>query len=117
MQMSISNVSDQNIIIEFCENVPINELRPVIDKYKKVISGDCVIIICAKKDDKLSFLIGVTDLLANKIGADEIAKFASSISNGKGGGGRKDFAQSGGMLINENDQKKKLREFIIDKLQ
>ena len=30
---------------------------------------------------------------------------------------RKDFAQSGGMLIDENDQKKKLREFIIDKLQ
>ena len=115
--MSISNDSDQNIIIEFCENVPINELRPLIDKYKKLISGDGVIIICVKKDDKLSFLIGVTDLLANKIGADEIAKFATSISNGKGGGGRKDFAQSGGMLINENDQKKKLREFIIDKLQ
>ena len=117
IQMSISNDSDQKIIIEFCENVPINELRPLIDKYKKLISGDGVIIICLKKDDKLSFLIGVTDLLANKIGADEIAKFASSISNGKGGGGRKDFAQSGGMLINENDQKKKLREFIIDKLQ
>ena len=55
--------------------------------------------------------------MTDKIGADEIAKFASSISYGKGGGGRKDFAQSGGMLINEDDQKRELRKFIIGKLQ
>ena len=91
-----------------------NEL---LDKYKKLISDYGVIILCAKKGDKLSFLIGVTDQLTDKIGADEIAKFASSISNGKGGGGRKDFAQSGGMLINEDDQKRELRKFIIGKLQ
>ena len=117
IELSIGNNSDHNIIIEFCENVLINELRPLIDKYKKLISGHGVIILCAKKNDKLSFLIGVTDQLTDKIGADEIAKFASSISNGKGGGGRKDFAQSGGMLINEDNQKKELREFIIGKLQ
>ena len=117
IELSIGNNSDHNIIIEFCENVLINELRPLIDKYKKIISDHGVIILCAKKNDKLSFLIGVTDQLTDKIGADEIAKFASSISNGKGGGGRKDFAQSGGMLINEDNQKKELREFIIGKLQ
>ena len=117
IELSIGNNSDHNIIIEFCENVLINELRPLIDKYKKLISDDGVIILCAKKGDKLSFLIGVTDQLTDKIGADEIAKFASSISNGKGGGGRKDFAQSGGMLINEDDQKRELRKFIIGKLQ
>ena len=117
IELSIGNNSDHNIIIEFCENVLINELRPLIDKYKKLISDHGVIILCAKKNDKLSFLIGVTDQLTDKIGADEIAKFASSISNGKGGGGRKDFAQSGGMLINEDDQKRELRKFIIGKLQ
>ena len=117
IELSIGNNSDHNIIIEFCENVLINELRPIIDKYKKLISDHGVIILCAKKGDKLSFLIGVTDQLTDKIGADEIAKFASSISNGKGGGGRKDFAQSGGMLINEDDQKRELRKFIIGKLQ
>ena len=117
IELSIGNNSDHNIIIEFCENVLINKLRPLIDKYKKLISDYGVIILCAKKGDKLSFLIGVTDQLTDKIGADEIAKFASSISNGKGGGGRKDFAQSGGMLINEDDQKRELRKFIIGKLQ
>ena len=117
IELSIGNNSEHNIIIEFCENVLINELRPLIDKYKKLISDHGVIILCAKKGDKLSFLIGVTDQLTDKIGADEIAKFASSISNGKGGGGRKDFAQSGGMLINEDDQKRELRKFIIGKLQ
>ena len=117
IELSIGNNSDHNIIIVFCENVLINELRPLIDKYKKQISDHGVIILCAKKGDKLSFLVGVTDQLTDKIGADEIAKFASSISNGKGGGGRKDFAQSGGMLINEDDQKRELRKFIIGKLQ
>ena len=80
IELSIGNNSDHNIIIEFCENVLINELRPLIDKYKKLISDHGVIILCAKKNDKLSFLIGVTDQLTDKIGADEIAKFASSIS-------------------------------------
>ena len=32
IELSIGNNSDHNIIIEFCENVLINELRPLIDK-------------------------------------------------------------------------------------
>ena len=48
--------------------------------------------------------------------ADDIALYASSVSNGKGGGGRKDFAQSGGDLIDETDQKNKILKFITDKL-
>ena len=101
---SIWILFSQKISSEFCDNVLINELRTLIDKYKKLISDHGVIILCAKKGDKLSFLIGVTDQLTDKIGADEIAKFASSISNGKGGGGRKDFAQAGGTNINKIEE-------------
>ena len=55
----------------------------------------------------------------NKTGIDAVkfAKLGSETIGGKGGGGRKDFAQSGGMVINEDDQKRELRKFIIGKLQ
>ena len=63
-------------------------------------------------------LTGAINVISAKpvIGADDIALYASSVSNGKGGGGRKDFAQSGGDLIDETEQKNKILKFITDKL-
>ena len=91
-------------------------LRPVIDNAKRKFKNGGIIVLGSKKDNKISYLVGVTDNLTKVIGADDIALYASSVSNGKGGGGRKDFAQSGGDLIDETDQKNKILKFITDKL-
>jgi alanyl-tRNA synthetase len=40
--------------------------------------------------------VGVTDKLTNKFDAVQFVKVGSEIIGGKGGGGRKDFAQAGG---------------------
>ena len=40
--------------------------------------------------------VGVTNKLAEKFDAVELVKIASEVLGGKGGGGRKDFAQAGG---------------------
>ena len=40
--------------------------------------------------------MGVTDALTNKFDAVKFVKLGSEIIGGKGGGGRKDFAQAGG---------------------
>ena len=45
--------------------------------------------------------VGVTDKLVNKYDAVKFAKLGSEIIGGKGGGGRKDFAQAGGQDKNK----------------
>jgi alanyl-tRNA synthetase len=61
-------------------------------------------------------LVGITDNLSNDLSAGDIANFASGISNGKGGGGRKDFAQSGGEYKEDYPLKDKIEEFIKSKI-
>jgi len=104
------------VVLLYCENIKSNELRPLVDYSKKAQQNNGIVVLCSKNQEKLSFVVGVTKNLTDLIGADEIAKYASSISNGKGGGGRKDFAQSGGFAINQKSQTDKIHKFIIDKL-
>ena len=44
--------------------------------------------------------MGITKDLTEKFDAVELVKIAASVLGGKGGGGRKDFAQAGG--VDEN---------------
>jgi alanyl-tRNA synthetase len=48
--------------------------------------------------------VGVTDKLTTKYDAVKFVKTGSKIVGGKGGGGRPDFAQAGGIEINKIDE-------------
>ena len=48
-------------------------------------------------EDKVGVSIGVTEKLIGKFDAVKLVKEAAEILGGKGGGGRKDFAQAGGI--------------------
>ena len=48
--------------------------------------------------------VGVTEKLTEKYDAVKFAKLGSEIIEGKGGGGRKDFAQAGGQNSNKIDE-------------
>ena len=75
--------------------LPPKELRKLVDKGKKeLIEG--VVIVFANKDDKVGIAVGVTDNLTSQFDAVKFVKVGSEIIGGKGGGGRKDFAQAGG---------------------
>jgi len=54
------------------------------------------VIVFASKDDKVGIAVGVTEKLTEKYDAVNFVKTGSEIIGGKGGGGRKDFAQAGG---------------------
>ena len=70
-------------------------------------------IVFASKDDKVGLAVGVTDDLTNKFDAVEFVKVGSEIIGGKGGGGRKDFAQAGGQDQSKiEDAFKKLKSLI-----
>ena len=83
--------------------LPPKELRKLVDKGKKDL-GEGIVIIFAIKDDKIGLAVGVTDKLIKKYNAVDFAKIGSETIGGKGGGGRPDFAQAGGIESSKIDE-------------
>ena len=81
---------------QILKNFPPKELRGIIDQGKKEVKSG-VIISIATFEGKVGVAIGVSKDLTTKFDAVSLVKIASEILGGKGGGGRKDFAQAGGI--------------------
>jgi alanyl-tRNA synthetase len=94
-----NKVGDFTFRYQTIKNLPSKELRTIIDAGKKDIKRG-VLIAFSILDGKVGVSVGVTKDLIEKFDAVELVKVASFILGGKGGGGRKDFAQAGG--DNEN---------------
>ena len=77
------------------DGLPPKELRKLVDKGKKELN-EGIIVVFASKDNKVGIAVGVTDKLTDQFDAVQFVKVGSEIIGGKGGGGRKDFAQAGG---------------------
>ena len=56
------------------------------------------------QDNKIGLAVGVTQELSKKIDAVNLVKIGSEIIGGKGGGGRADFAQAGGSIVEKVDE-------------
>ena len=76
-------------------DLPSKELRGIVDQGKKEIKSG-VIMACCTYEGKVGVAIGITDKLVEKFDAINLVKEAAEILGGKGGGGRKNFAQAGG---------------------
>ena len=93
-------------------DLPPKDLRKIVDQGKKQLE-EGIIIVCATKDEKIGLAIGVTEKLTEKYNAVELVKTASSVIGGKGGGGRKDFAQAGGVYSDKiEDAFKSIKSLI-----
>jgi alanyl-tRNA synthetase len=96
-------INGTKIRFQKVNGLPPKELRKQVDKGKKeLIEG--VVIVFANKDDKVGIAVGVTDNLTSQFDAVKFVKVGSEIIGGKGGGGRKDFAQAGGQDQSKIDQ-------------
>tara|TARA_B100000700_G_scaffold322926_1_gene425531 strand:+ start:491 stop:3166 length:2676 start_codon:yes stop_codon:yes gene_type:complete len=93
-----------NFIIrqQVLNDFPPKELRAVIDQGKKDIKSGIIISI-STFDEKVGVAVGITSDLVSKYDAVKFVKIASETLGGKGGGGRKDFAQAGGNDKNKID--------------
>ena len=80
-------------------DLPSKELRSIVDQGKKEIKSG-IIMACSTYEGKIGVAIGVTDKLVDKFDAVKLVKDVAEVLGGKGGGGRKDFAQAGG--VNKN---------------
>ena len=81
----------QQVLTDF----PPKELRSIIDQGKKDIK-DGIVVSISTFEGKVGVAIGLTKELTKKFDAVKLVKLASDVLGGKGGGGRKDFAQAGG---------------------
>ena len=88
-------INEVKLRLQKIDGLPPKELRKLVDKGKKDL-GEGIVVVFANKDDKVGLAVGVTDKLTSKFDAVKFVKVGSEIIGGKGGGGRKDFAQAGG---------------------
>ena len=75
----------------------------MIDSGKKELNNG-VVVVYAIKDNKIGLAVGVTQELSKKIDAVNLVKSGAEIIGGKGGGGRVDFAQAGGSIVEKIDE-------------
>ncbi len=97
------NIKKINIRFQKVDDLPFKELRRLVDQGKKDLK-EGIVVIYAIKDDKIGLAVGVTDTLTEKYDAIKFVKSGSEILGGKGGGGRSDFAQAGGVHSNKIDE-------------
>ena len=111
---SILNDKSKNIIndeiingvkirLQKVEDLPPKDLRKLVDNGKKELT-EGIVVVFASKDEKVGLAVGVTQNLIDKYDAVKFAKAGSEIIGGKGGGGRKDFAQAGGQDMSKIDE-------------
>ena len=92
-----------NVRFQKVSNLSPKDLRKLVDEGKNFLKRG-IVVVSAYKDNKVGLAVGITEDLTKKYDAVKLAKVGSEIIGGKGGGGRKDFAQSGGNLINKIDE-------------
>lgn len=86
-------------IVRNLTDVPVRDLKALVDQLKKEI-GSGIVVVTSIIDNKVSLVIGVTNDLTSKVSAVDLVKVGAEALGGKGGGGRPDLAQAGG--VNES---------------
>ena len=110
----MEEIGGAKVLIATFKDKSTEDLRTMIDTIKD--NNEKAIIVLASTQDKLSFAVGVTKTLTDKIKAGDLVKKLAEITGGKGGG-RPDFAQAGGKDEEKLlDAFKEVREIIESKL-
>ena len=91
-------------------------LKAISDKLLNK-SSNTISLLISKSDSKVTSVIGVSSNLSSKLDAIELIKFITPLLGGKGGGGRKELAQGGGIEPNKSEQAiTKTIEYIKSKI-
>ena len=95
----IKDINHNKISIRFQKllDYPVKRIQNFIEDQKKQLNKK-IIILYSINDGKVTVAVGLTNDLINEYDASKLAKEIGVILGGKGGGGRKDFAQASGGL-------------------
>ncbi len=87
-------VAGVKVLVREVDAAPMGELRSLADVLRQRL-GSGVVVLATRADGKVTLLAAVTEDLAGKVHAGQLARSAGEAVGGKGGG-RADFAQAGG---------------------
>ncbi len=88
------------------------DLPALVDELKARVGSGAVLVV-ADTGGKAAVAAGVTADLTGKLSAVDIVKAAAAALGGKGGGGRPDMAQAGGVDVSKADEAVKAAEAVI----
>ena len=96
-------LNDHLIYHSIFKNKDSKNLKAISDKLLDN-STKTISILISKSDNKVTSVIGVSSQLSDKLDAVELIKFITPILGGKGGGGKKELAQGGGIEPNKAEE-------------
>ena len=93
----IKDINHNKISIRFQKllDYPVKRIQSFIEEQKKQLNKKIIILYSVNRE-KVTVAVGITNDLTNEYDASKLAKEIGVILGGKGGGGRKDFAQASG---------------------
>jgi len=94
--------SDFLIRTQIVHGISSKEIRGLIDDNKKLLKSS-VVIVLGIENQKITVAVGVTKNLVEKFNAIEVLNNLLTLLDGKGGGGRPDFAMGGAQKISKID--------------
>jgi alanyl-tRNA synthetase len=90
------------------------ELMGALDGCRRSIESG-VVVMASLISEKILLVVGVSEDLVDYVSAVDIVRLASEVLGGRGGGGRPDFAQAGGVDVEKmNDAKEAVKQFFSD---
>jgi alanyl-tRNA synthetase len=92
----VREVGNVKLMARSVEGIEMKDLKSLADDGKKQIGSGVVAIVGVTVDGKAGIVVGVTSDLTSRFNAVDLARIASQVLGGKGGGGRPDMAQAGG---------------------
>src|SRR5438874_1713089 len=92
----VREVGNVKLMARAVEGIEMKDLKSLADDGKKQIGSGVVAIVGVTGDGKAGIVVGVTADLTSRYNAVDLARVASVVLGGKGGGGRPDMAQAGG---------------------
>ena len=106
-------INDIALIIKHLEDdTEADVMRSAIDQSKNSHQSAVIILSSNSSKGKIRVSIGVSEILTERISAEEIAKNMSDLLDGKGGG-RANFANAGGSKPENIDKAIKVAKELI----
>ena len=109
-------INNHQIYYSIFNNKDPKNLKAISDKLLNN-STNSISILISKSVKKVTSVIGVSTDLADKIDAVELIRFITPMLGGKGGGGKKELAQGGGIEPNKSEEAiSKIIDYIKNKI-
>jgi alanyl-tRNA synthetase len=73
------------------------DMKSLVDDGKAKLGSGVVALVGLNEEGRAGLIVGVTSDLTQRFNAVDLVRIGSEVLGGKGGGGRPDMAQAGGL--------------------